>query len=479
MTHPTDPTPPVTEGTDSPEAPATPLALIEDDVAFRAGVAATLRMAGYDVTAFGAADEALSHLAAAPVELVLTDLRLPGIDGLQVLQRCRAQDPDLPVIVMTGHADVATAVQAIQQGAYDFIEKPFGRDRLLSLVRRALQQRTLALENRGLRRGLEAGAALAAVLCGDSDAMRALRGLILRIAATPVDVLVSGETGTGKELVARALHDFSGRSGPYVPLNCAALPEALIESELFGHDSGAFTGASRARVGRIEHAQGGTLFLDEIQAMSGGLQAKLLRVLQEREVQRLGSNQARPVDVRVVAASNAALMPMVADGRFRADLFYRLNVVALDLPPLRDRRGDIAPLFAHFCAGAGLRFARPPRTADPDLVARLLAHDWPGNVRELRSAADRWTLGLPVFGPEATPSGDGSGPPQTLSDKVSQLEGLLIGDALRRCQGQVDAVCQDLAISPATLYRKLKAHGLSLASHQPEDDRPPPAAARS
>ena len=366
-------TPPDTSTADAAER----IVLIEDDAAFRAGVAATLRLAGYEVPEFAAADAALKDLAASAADLVITDLRLPGDDGLQVLQACRRQDVDLPVILMTGHGDVTTAVQAIQQGAYDFVEKPFGRDRLLTLVRRALQQRALALENRGLRRGLAAGAALAAMLCGDSAAMRALRALILRIAPTPVDVLVSGETGTGKELVARALHDFGGRRGAFVAINCAALPEQLIESELFGHEAGAFTGASRPRIGRIEHADRGTLFLDEIEAMPAPLQAKLLRVLQEREVQRLGSNQARAVDVRVVAASNAALEPMVADGRFRSDLFYRLNVVAITLAAaarparrhhgavralLRRRRAALRARTAAERAGAG-RAAAGPRLA--------------------------------------------------------------------------------------------------------------------
>src|SRR5256885_1185595 len=303
----------------------TRVVLIEDDEHFREGVVGTLRLAGFDVAAFGRAGAALRQWPEPGADVVLTDLRLPDMDGLEVLAHCRGVDAELPVVVMTGHGDIDTAVRAIKQGAYDFIEKPFGRERLVTLLSRAAQQYRLARENRGLRSGLAAGAGLSEVLCGDSAAMRTLRALILRIAPTPVDVLVCGETGTGKELVARALHDFSGRHGPFVAINCAALPETLIESELFGYESGAFTGAAKARAGRVEHAHRGTLFLDEIEAMPASLQAKLLRVLQEREVVRLGSNQPVPVDVRVVAASNAELAPLIAAGRFRADLFYPLH----------------------------------------------------------------------------------------------------------------------------------------------------------
>ena len=261
--------------------------LVEDDEPFRLGLRSTLSLAGYRVSDHGSARPAMAALStgaatrSALVDLVLADLRLPDLDGLELLQQIQRQDADLPVVVMTAHADIETAVRAIRQGAYDFVEKPFGRDRLLTLVQRAVQQRQLTQENRRLRSGVAAGAGLAAVLVGASEAMRHVRELLLQVAATPVDVLVVGETGTGKERVARALHDFSGRRGPFVAINCAALPEALMESELFGHERGAFTGATQARVGRIEYAHQGTLFLDEVEAMPASLQAKLLRVLQE------------------------------------------------------------------------------------------------------------------------------------------------------------------------------------------------------
>jgi two-component system C4-dicarboxylate transport response regulator DctD len=448
---------------DELRADAMRVLLIEDDEHFRAGVLGTLQLAGFELQAFGRAGAALHTLADGRFDIVLTDLRLPDMDGLEVLQHCRRFDVELPVVVMTGHGEVSTAVSAIKQGAYDFIEKPFGRDRLVTLLQRAVRQHRLARENRGLRSLLAAGSGLDQLLCGDSASTRRLRGLILHVAPTPVDVLVSGETGTGKELVARALHEYGGRRGPFVPINCAALPEALIESELFGHEAGAFTGAVKARIGRFEHAQGGTLFLDEIEAMPLALQAKLLRVLQEREVVRLGSHQPIAIDVRVVAASNEALEPQIAQGRFRADLYYRLNVVGLHIAPLRERRDDIAALFRHFAQGAALRFQRELPDIAPALTDRLLAHGWPGNVRELKSAAERHVLGLPAL------AGASDAPPaagRSLQATLDALEALLIEDALRRCKGQVDEVCRELEVSPATLYRKLKAHGLQAQEHR-------------
>ena len=443
----------------------TRLLLIEDDEHFRNGLIQSLELAGFEVKAFGSAGAALHALPGVGCELVLSDLRLPDLDGLEVLERCRAFDAELPVVLMTGHADIATAVRAIKEGAYDFIEKPFGRDRLVTLLRRAAQQHRLAVENRGLRSRLAAGSGLAEVLCGDSRAMRDVRDLITRLAPMPVDVLVCGETGTGKELVARALHDFSGRSGNFVAINCAALPEALIESELFGHEAGAYTGATRQRIGRIEHAQGGTLFLDEIEAMAPSLQAKLLRVLQESEVQRLGANKPIALDLRVVAATNAELEPLIASGQFRADLYYRLNAVTLRLPTLRDRRDDIPLLFHHFLERAALRFQRAFEAPAPELRDRLLAHAWPGNVRELKSAAERHLLGLEAL---ADPSGRAAAASRSLDTTLQALEALLIEDALRRCKGDVAAVCRELDVAPATLYRKIKSHGLALDTHRDE-----------
>jgi DNA-binding NtrC family response regulator len=436
--------------------PAIHLLLIEDEPHFREGLVRSLRQAGVEVQAFERAGAALHALPAAACQVVLTDLRLPDLDGLDVLAACRALDPELPVVLMTGHGDIDTAVQAIKQGAYDFIEKPFGRDRLLTLLTRAAQQYRLCLDNRTLRSRLVAGSGLADQLWGDSAAMRELRERVLLLAPTPVDVLLSGATGTGKEVVARALHDHSGRAGPFVAVNIAALPETLIESELFGHEAGAFTGAAKARVGAIEHAQRGTLFLDEIEAMPASAQVKLLRVLQERELQRLGSTQTLALDLRVVAASNTALDALLADGRLRSDLYYRLNGVTLKLPRLADRRDDIALLFRRFGEQAATRMQREPVAVAPALREQLLAHDWPGNVRELKSAAERHVLGLPVF--ETVP--DDAAGMRPLLVAMEAIEAQLIDDALRRNHGDVAAASRELDVPPATLYRKLKGYGL-------------------
>ena len=431
--------------------------LIEDDEPFRQGLRATLALVGHRVADHAAARPALAALPAFLPDLILADLRLPDLDGLEVLQHVKQLDSSVPVVVMTAHGDIETAVRAIQHGAFDFVEKPFGRDRLLMLVTRAVAQRRLEQENRRLRQGLSAQTGLAAVVVGDSPPMQRVRELLLQVAATPVEVLVVGETGSGKERVARALHDFSGRSGPFVAINCAALPEALMESELFGHERGAFTGASSARTGRIEFAHKGTLFLDEVEAMPASLQAKLLRVLQEREVQRLGANRVQAVDIRVVAASNQDPAALVASGQLRADLFYRLDTVRMHLPPLRERPGDILPLFEHFRHIAALRFDRQPAPLPPEWPEALLSHRWPGNVRELRAAAERQVLGLAPL-PGATSAAPG------LEATLAALETQLLADCLRRHQGHVDKASLELGISQATLYRKLKRLGLEPGS---------------
>ena len=434
--------------------------LVDDDDGFRVGVRLALESDGHEVREHAAARPVIAALAAADPDVVLVDLRLPDLDGLAVLDHVRRADPELPVVLISGLADIATAVQAIRQGAYDFLEKPFARERLLTLVRRAVQQRRLARDYARLRAGFSASAGLASVLAGQSEAMRTLRETLLRIAPTPVDVLLVGETGTGKELAARALHDFSGRRGPFVALNCAAVPEALFESELFGHEAGAYTGAARTRVGQIEHADGGTLFLDEIDALPPSQQPKLLRVLQQREVTRVGSNTPRAVDVRVVAATHADLRETgttpgaPARDAFRSDLYWRLATVVLALPPLRERPADVPLLFEHFRAAAVLRFGREAPAADGGLLERLLAHPWPGNVRELKAAAERHVLGLPAL------PGAGDDTPRTLQQSLEAVEAVLVGDALARHGGKVDVAAEELGLSVATLYRKLKQHGL-------------------
>ncbi|NMG37169.1 response regulator, partial [Azoarcus sp. TTM-91] len=381
------------------EPTALPVFLVEDDAAVRMGSAQALSIAGLQVQPYADAESALAALARERPGAVVSDVRLPGRDGLALLHELQQQDRELPVILVTGHGDVAMAVQAMRDGAHDFIEKPFASEQLVRVVRQALDKRRLLLENRRLKEALPAQDGLPVI--GQTAAMQEVRRLVAALAPTDVDILINGDTGCGKEVVARAIHAASGRRGPFVAVNCAALPETVFESEMFGHEAGAFTGATKRRIGKIEYAHGGTLFLDEVESMPLNLQVKLLRALQERSIERLGGNAPVAVDCRVVAASKADLKALSDAGGFRADLYYRLNVVTIDLPPLRERREDIPLLMAHFLREAATRFGRElPAWSAADL-ARWQAHDWPGNVRELKHAAERFCLGLDRPGPAA------------------------------------------------------------------------------
>ena len=367
-----------------PQAPR--IWVVDDDRAVRFVLATALRDAGFEVTAFAAAAEALDSLQREPAPaLVVTDVRMPGDSGLQLLDKLKAAQPDLPVIVMSAHTDVASTAGAFRGGAHEFLSKPFDLDEAVALVRRALPQR----EPRGLR-DIEP-VADASALIGDAPAMRALFRAIGRLAQAPLSVLVTGETGTGKELVARALHRESPRaSRPFIALNTAAIPAELLESELFGHEAGAFTGAHKRHIGRFEQADGGTLFLDEIGDMPASLQTRLLRVLAEGEFFRVGGRELIRVDVRVIAATHQPLEALVEQGRFRADLLHRLDVVRLPLPPLRERREDIPQLAARFLANAAARLQLPVKKPTNAALERLRVHAWPGNVRELENLC--WRL---------------------------------------------------------------------------------------
>ena len=336
-----------------------PVIFIDDEKHIRIANGQTLELAGYQVQVMERAEAALSLLSHGWPGVVVCDLKMPGMGGMEFLEQAHAIDHDLPVILITGHGDIAMAVKAIRAGAYDFIEKPFAADHLVETVKRALDKRALTLENRCLRQELEAHSAPGPRIIGRTPVMQRLRSTIAQVADTDADVLIFGETGTGKELVARSLHEHSRRrEHNFVAVNCGAVPENLIESELFGHESGAFTGAKGRRVGRFEHANQGTLFLDEIESMPMAVQIHLLRVLQERVVERLGSNELVPLNLRVVAATKVDLKTAGERGEFREDLYYRLNVVTLEIPPLRDRREDIPLLFHHFLLVAGARYER-------------------------------------------------------------------------------------------------------------------------
>ncbi|MCM5680767.1 sigma-54 dependent transcriptional regulator [Schlegelella sp. S2-27] len=431
--------------------------LIEDDPIVRRGCEQALSLADIAVTAYPDAESALEALGYESPCAVVTDVKLPRRDGLQLLREVQQRDRDLPVILVTGHGDVSMAVDAMRHGAYDFIEKPFASDRLVEVVRRAVDRRQLVLENRELRERLPEHGLHA--LLGQSPAMQQVRKLVAALAPTAVDLLVQGETGAGKEVLARAIHAASGRRGPFVALNCAALPESVVESELFGHEAGAFTGAVKRRIGKIEHADGGTLFLDEIESMPPAMQLKLLRVLQEREIERLGSNESIAVDCRVIAATKTDLKTLSDQGRFRADLYYRLNVVSIDIPPLRKRPGDVPLLMAHFIKEAATRYRVPPPVWTLQDMGRWQQYDWPGNVRELKNVAERVCLGVDDgLGPKDEPAG-------SLACRVEAAERAMIKEALREADGNVARAAELLLTPKKTLYDKLGRLGIRAADY--------------
>ncbi|MCC9004800.1 sigma-54-dependent transcriptional regulator [Pseudomonas putida] len=429
--------------------------VVDDEASIRSAVEQWLSLSGFSVQLFARAEECLAHLPQHFPGVIISDVRMPGMDGLQLLERLQADDPDLPVILLTGHGDVPMAVEAMRSGAYDFLEKPFTPQHLLGSLRRALEKRQLVLENRRLHEQADLKSRLEGTLLGMSQGLQQLRRQVLELASLPVNVLIRGETGSGKERVARCLHDFGPRAGkPFVALNCAAIPESLFEAELFGHESGAFTGAQGKRIGKLEYANGGTVFLDEIESMPLAQQAKLLRVIQEQKLERLGANQSISVDLRVIAATKPDLLEEARAGRFREDLAYRLNVAELRLAPLRERREDIPLLFEHFARAAGEKLGRAAPVLSGVQLAQLLSHDWPGNVRELANAAERNALGLSSPNIEATPAG------QSLGEQMEAFEAQCLRAALRQHGGEIKSVMEALQLPRRTLNEKMQRHGL-------------------
>jgi len=440
----------------TPEEMPIAVVLVEDDEDVRDGCAQALELAGFTVHAFDRVEAARRAIQPHAPLVVLCDVMLPGLHATEWLPQVHTIDAELPMILMTGHGDIAMAVQAIRDGAYDFIEKPASSERIVAVVQRAAEKRRLVLRLRALNPELASQRGIEALMLGRSAAMAQVRRTVLALAGTSADVLIYGETGTGKELVARCLHDFSPRhAGPFVPINCGGLPEALVENELFGHEAGAFTGAHKARAGKLEAAHGGTLFFDEIESMPLAVQVKLLRVLQERVVERLGSNRAVPMDCRVVAASKTDLKTLSDQGQFRADLYYRIGVAFIELPPLRERREDIVMLFEHFALLAGARYGRDVPVLSAAQQAELMAHDWPGNLRELGNVATRFVLGL--GGGRLTPGAHvAAEPPRALSEQLDQFERALIADTLRRHGGDVAASAKAMLLPKQTLYDKMR-----------------------
>lgn len=428
--------------------------VVDDEASIRTAVQQWLSLSGFNVRLFASAQDCLAQLPAHFPGVIISDVRMPGMDGLQLLERLQADDPDLPVILLTGHGDVPMAVEAMRNGAYDFLEKPFSPQSLLGSLRRALEKRQLVLENRRLHEQADLKSRLEGSLLGMSQGLVQLRRQVLELAGLPVNVLIRGETGSGKERVARCLHDYGPRAGkPFVALNCAAIPEALFEAELFGHESGAFTGAQGKRVGKLEYANGGTVFLDEIESMPLAQQAKLLRVIQEQKLERLGANRSITVDLRIIAATKPDLLEEARAGRFREDLAYRLNVAELHLAPLRERREDIPLLFEHFARGAAERLGRTAPALEGAQLAQLMGHDWPGNVRELANAAERHALGL-----DSPKVEDVAG--QSLAAQMEAFEAQCLRAALRQHHGEIKAVMEALQIPRRTLNEKMQRHGL-------------------
>ncbi|KZM51286.1 sigma-54 dependent transcriptional regulator [Labrenzia sp. OB1] len=429
--------------------------LVDDEADLRGSLSQGLELSGQKVFASGTPEEALECITRGFYGVLVTDIRMPGTDGFQVMKRAFEIDPALPVVLITGHGDVPLAVEAMRAGAYDFMEKPFSVSRLASVVERALDKRRLVLENRKLREELADRTGLESRLVGRTPAMDLLRRNVMALAATDADILILGETGSGKEVVARALHDEGPRrKRPFVALNCGALPAEIIESELFGHEKGAFTGASGQRIGKLEHAHGGTVFLDEIESMPLELQVKLLRVIETRTIERLGSNRPIELDVRFIAATKEDLETAGKQGRFRLDLFYRLNVVNVEIPPLRERLEDIPLLFRHLAIEARARYRREIPDIDEEFLAGLMTRDWPGNVRELRNIADRFVLGLEPAGAPRTAGGS------SLFDQVASYERALISAELKRNDGAIKPTYEHLGISRKALYEKMRKYGL-------------------
>ena len=437
---------------------------VDDEAQLRDSACEWLTVVGFDVTPAASAAAALRLYAADNFDALVTDVRMPGIDGLALLDRLLADDPHLPVVLLTGHGDVSLAVDAMRRGAHDFLEKPYDADHLVAVLDRAVRERRLGRELQRLREGGEANDALEARLVGNAPAVVDLRNRILQIADIDIDILIEGETGTGKEVVARALHDFGRRrQRPFVALNCAAIPESVFESELFGHERGAFTGAVQKRVGRIEHAEGGTIFLDEIESMPPALQAKLLRVIQERVIEPIGSNREVPLDIRFIAATKTDLKVESEQGRFRPDLYFRLATVTLPIPPLNERGDDIALLFHHFVTAAARRHGVADIPLPPSLLRRLGAAKWQGNVRELKSAAERHVLGLPTFRQE-TRAEDVEEKAESLPERLAAYEARLIRDALDAHDGNLQAASEALGVPRRTLAEKAARLGVRRAS---------------
>jgi DNA-binding NtrC family response regulator len=448
--------------------------VVDDDVHIRRLVDQILKRTKlYDVAAASNGEACLARLAETGADLVLLDLQMPGIDGMETLQAIRKSNPGLPVIIMTAHGTIERAVDSMKLGAYDFLTKPFPAERLKVTVRNAIEASLLETELQSLRSELQGRYRFENII-GQSGVMQEAFRAASSVVESEVTVLLSGESGTGKELFARAIHHHgkTRSTGRFVPVNCTALPESLLESELFGHEKGAFTGAASRRIGKFELADGGTVFLDEIGEMSQAIQAKILRVLQEREFERLGGNELVKVNIRLISATNKNLEEEVRRGRFREDLFYRISVFPIHLPPLRERREDIPLLAGHFLSRYAEREGKTLQGLSPETIRALLEYHWPGNVRELENVVERAVVIAqgPWIGLENMPShivSVGKQVPATpegrLPVQIDRIEEEMLRKALLECEGNVSRAAKRLGIGRATIYRKARKFGLPIS----------------
>ncbi len=447
---------------------AKPFVLIVDDEAgIRESLSDIFSDEGYGIATAETGEEALEAIEGQAPDLVFLDVWLPGMDGLETLERIRRTQPDLPVVMISGHANIEMAVRATRNGAYDFLEKPLSLERVVLVSKRALERKTLELENRALRRSLTRRWKLV----GETPAMKQLREQLRMAAKSNGRVFITGESGTGKEVVARLLHALSPRAGkPFVEVNCAAIPQELIESELFGHEKGSFTGAVQQKKGKFELADGGTLFLDEIADMSPQTQAKLLRVIEMQRFQRVGGNKDIEVDVRIVAATNKDIPGRVERGEFRDDLFFRLNVIPMVLPPLRRRKGDIPLLVEHFLGLFAEEYGRPRKRLTAGAMKRLQEYEWPGNIRELRNLIERLVI---MSGSDTIEEGDVMGHRgetssrdyfglDSLKEARDAFERDFLARKLREHNYNISRTAEALGIERSNLHRKIKAFGIKL-----------------
>jgi two-component system C4-dicarboxylate transport response regulator DctD len=435
--------------------------VIDDDMHICTAIEQMLDLQGFNVETFNDGNVLLAKIGKQWPGIIISDINMPIMDGHELMNRVHKIDNHLPIILLTGFGDISMAVNAMREGAYDFIEKPFNNEHLLDTVKRALDKRALVLENRHLKKELETHSSPGPRILGNAPSIVYMRNMLTQVLDAPADVMIDGETGTGKELVARYLHDHSARKNKnFVALNCGAIPEHIIESELFGAESGAYTGADKRRIGKFEYANGGTIFLDEIESTPMSLQVKLLRVLEERKVVRLGSNSSIDLDIRIIAATKVDLLALCDQGVFRHDLYYRLNLVTIEIPPLRKRIEDIPLLFLHFSRVASARYRRELIPLTQEHKARLISHQWPGNVRELRNLAERYVLLGSDTAFNKQDSSEKENSKMSLPERVEFFERSLIEEALTNNSGSIKGTMSELMLARKTLYDKMKKYDL-------------------